>query len=68
MEATEAETREASTRVAGTNCGLHAYYLELLNGSGTSMAILIALTTFGDLPCSYQSRPFYCLGPVITMD
>ena len=31
MEATEAETREASARGAGTNCGLHAYYLELVS-------------------------------------
>ena len=31
MEATEAETREASARGAGSNCGMHAYYLELVH-------------------------------------
>lgn len=43
-------------RDAGTKCGLHAYYLELLNGSGTSMAILIALTTF-ERPTLLISKP-----------
>ena len=57
-------------RDAGTKCGLHAYYLELINGSGTSVAILIALTTFSrpTLLISKPSLLVHCPGPVITMD
>ena len=49
---------------------MHAYCLELLNGSGTSVAILISLTTF-ERPTLLVSKPFLlvlCPGPVITMD
>ena len=47
-EATEAETREASARGAGSNCVMHAYYLELvtMDLTLTSRTILIASTTF----------------------
>ena len=47
-----------------------AYYLELLNGSATSVAILVALTTFERLTLlvSKPSLLVLCPGPVITMD
>ena len=53
MEVTEAETRGAR---GWDRLWTHAYYLELLNGSGTSMAILIALTTF-ERPTLLISEP-----------
>ena len=50
-------SQRPGTLVQIVDC-MPTYYLEMLNGSGTSMAILIALTTF-ERPTSYQSRPFW---------
>lgn len=56
VEVTEAETRGAR---GWARLWTHACYLELLNGSGTPLVILIASTTLERPPCSSQSCPFW---------
>ena len=52
---------------AGTNHGLHACDLELLTGSGASLAILIASTSFERPALLVSKLPLFvlCPGPVI---